>query len=364
MPHVAVGSLIAHNSRTNFLHKIVMDMASPFRFDFLASAEDSKISESKDECADSAGASTLQPTILNAEVVNSVDSSFTWLDAECLFQSAIRKSIQHESINISGIKHDIFLRRTIQSGPSSNLNEFGDSDLVCGVYEGGMKVWECSVDMCRYFQENSVIISGSVLELGCGHGLPGCWVLMKARSRGDEETIVTFSDFNEFVLHDATIPNVILNAATDASLEQNVSWLSKHVVLGFGDWKNMSEQLTTRISMESTLHPPSLPNSLPRDGKFDIILAAETTYSPEAARDTAAIISKHLRHNTGVAYIATKRYYFGVGGGSDCFREHLTKFSDPKNTTTFEVKTLAVFDDGAGNIRELLSVVQKGLDVN
>ena len=339
-------------------------MASPFRFDFLASAEDSKLSESKGACAESAGASTSQPKISNADVVNNVYSIFTWLDAECLFQSALRKSIQHESINISGTKHDISLRRTVHSGRCNNLNKFGNSDLVCGVYEGGMKVWECSVDMCRYFQENSVIISGSVLELGCGHGLPGCWVLMKARSRGDEETIVTFSDFNEFVLHDATIPNVILNAATDASLEQNVSWLSKHVVLGFGDWKNMSGQLTTRISMASTLLPPALPNSLPKDGKFDIILAAETTYSPEAARDTAEILSKHLKHNTGVAYIATKRYYFGVGGGSDCFRDHLTKFNDAMNTTRLELETLAVFDDGAGNIRELLSVVQKRLDVN
>ena len=61
---------------------------------------------------------------------------------------------------------------------------------------------------------------------------------------------------------------------------------------------------------------------MPQDGKFDLILASETTYTPKAAQDTAYWLCNHLKPNTGVGLIATKRYYFGVGlgGGSDAFQ--------------------------------------------
>lgn len=52
-----------------------------------------------------------------------------------------------------------------------------NSDLISGVYEGGLKVWECSIDLCNYMAEKSSHVldricsvpgGGSVLELGCG----------------------------------------------------------------------------------------------------------------------------------------------------------------------------------------------------
>ena len=44
-----------------------------------------------------------------------------------------------------------------------------DSDLVSGVYEGGLKIWECSLDLVHYIINNSEIFKGKrVLELGCG----------------------------------------------------------------------------------------------------------------------------------------------------------------------------------------------------
>lgn len=95
------------------------------------------------------------------------------------------------------------------------------------------------------------------------------------------------------------------------------------------------------------------PLAVPSDGKFDIILAAETTYSEAAAKDTAWLLARHLKVGTGVAYIATKKYYFGVGGGSDCFREALGMHLPPED---FTVVTIREYDNGAGNIRELLQV--------
>jgi hypothetical protein len=46
-----------------------------------------------------------------------------------------------------------------------------NSDLVSGVYEGGLKVWECSIDICNYLckPEHREFLKGKrVLELGCG----------------------------------------------------------------------------------------------------------------------------------------------------------------------------------------------------
>ena len=77
----------------------------------------------------------------------------------------------------------------------------------------------------------------------------------------------------------------------------------------------------------------------------------------DAANETAELLSKHMKPGTGVAYISSKRYYFGVGGGTKCLCESLQK----QETHEFEIEILEVFDNGAGNIRELLLVKSLGL---
>ena len=52
-------------------------------------------------------------------------------------------------------------------------SEFKKSDLISGVYEGGLKVWECSFDLVDYIlkkrSEDPEWLKGkTVLELGCG----------------------------------------------------------------------------------------------------------------------------------------------------------------------------------------------------
>ena len=45
---------------------------------------------------------------------------------------------------------------------------------------GGLKVWECSIDLVRYLQEADIPLENSrVLELGCGAGLPGIYAAKK-----------------------------------------------------------------------------------------------------------------------------------------------------------------------------------------
>ena len=58
-----------------------------------------------------------------------------------------------------------------------------NSDLAPGVYEGGFKVWEGSVDLVRHLKKNNVEMQGKrVIELGCGHGLPGIYAAMQVIS--------------------------------------------------------------------------------------------------------------------------------------------------------------------------------------
>lgn len=66
-------------------------------------------------------------------------------------------------------------------------------DLIPGQYEGGLKLWECSVDLVSYYLAHAELHTGSCLELGCGQGLPGVATLLKGCNP------VVFSDFNDDV---------------------------------------------------------------------------------------------------------------------------------------------------------------------
>ena len=51
-------------------------------------------------------------------------------------------------------------------------------DIIPGVYEGGLKVWECTIDLLKYIVSHSDLIKNKhILELGCGHGLIGIGAL-------------------------------------------------------------------------------------------------------------------------------------------------------------------------------------------
>lgn len=86
------------------------------------------------------------------------------------------------------------------------------------------------------------------------------------------------------------------------------------------------------------------------DGLFDLILTAETCYTEKACREVAALLSTLLKRNhRGVGLVASKRFYFGTGGGSDCFKRDAEELG-------LSVKVVAVEDDGRSNIREVMEV--------
>ena len=287
---------------------------------------------------------------------------------------------------------------------------FADTDLIPGVYEGGLKVWECSLDLCRHLTDeifrlqatleekdtDDAIISttndvyhalsknGKTLELGCGHGLPACLIFRELRKRWennnkdrDEGTksgttpkgvstsaygySVLFSDYNEFVLRDATVPNIILNMDSDRPCpNEKREWEKvRHCVRCVsGDWMDLSNQLQTGTLGDGS---DTSCNPLPLDGRFDLILAAETTYTEESAKDTAKLLSRHLKVETGVGLVATKRYYFGVGGGADAFCQassdimvQVTVNGESRGDYRLSIETVKSNDSGVG--RDILRV--------
>lgn len=62
------------------------------------------------------------------------------------------------------------------------------------------------------------------------------------------------------------------------------------------------------------------------------------------------LLLQAIKPPTGVAYIAAKTYYFGVGGGTTSFKKLL------KSDGMLEVSTVATIDEGGGNKREILKL--------
>ena len=118
------------------------------------------------------------------------------------------------------------------------------SDIIRGVYEGGIKTWECSIDLVRYLQSISNDIDGKrILEIGCGSALPGLFCI---RVGG----VVDFQDYNESVLGLVTIPNIALNTShmpsqveMDGQFEVNVKYnleeMNKYQYFS-GDWYHLA----------------------------------------------------------------------------------------------------------------------------
>lgn len=203
-----------------------------------------------------------------------------------------------------------------------------DLDIISGQYEGGYKSWECCFDLVQYMMHSDFrnilnCNNGTALELGCGVAFPGIYA-MKLGYKS-----VVFSDLNEEVLTDLTWPNIYLNCPSLLNpTECSVKCYS-------GDWLCLSSYL----------------NSIEQN-KFDLILSSETIYSLASCEKLYYMLDKHLS-DSGVALIATKRFYFGVGGGTFELERMINE------TRTLSMQLVKSFENGRSNIRDILSVKRR-----
>ncbi|XP_073398775.1 histidine protein methyltransferase 1 homolog [Dendrobates tinctorius] len=218
-----------------------------------------------------------------------------------------------------------------------------NSDLISGVYEGGMKIWECTFDLIRYFEDEDINFEGkSVLDLGCGAGLLGIFSLKQ------KAKVVHFQDYNSTVIEEITIPNVLLNCDTD-NLAQNIDGVSSRKRTKKSDVKGGLLNKCRFFSGEWSYFTRLMQNPIPPI-KYDIILTSETIYNPTYYSALQEVF-QNLLANNGIVYLASKSHYFGVGGGVHLFETFIME------SKLFNISTLKVLDDGLQRI--LLSLVFK-----
>ncbi|KAM9365765.1 histidine protein methyltransferase 1 homolog [Pholidichthys leucotaenia] len=211
-----------------------------------------------------------------------------------------------------------------------------NSDLISGVYEGGLKVWECTYDLLELIEEHGETFGGKiVLDLGCGAGLLGILAL----KRGARE--VHFQDYNSTVIEELTVPNVMLNCheEDDVDSEDDEEGKGKGKTLEEGGCKGKGEvqesdppakkrvpdlsqyPLLTRCQFFSGDWSTFLALILQTDPspKYDIIFTSETIYNTAYYPALHETLHRLLAPD-GLVYLATKSHYFGVGGGLHLFQ--------------------------------------------
>ncbi|CAJ1849649.1 unnamed protein product [Sphenostylis stenocarpa] len=252
--------------------------------------------------------------------------------------SEVPSSAKHnvESVNLDGV--------TLLKGRVSTQQVFGlsNSDLIPGKYEGGLKLWEGSLDLIKALRSDMkaglISFRGKrVLEVGCGHGLPGIFALLEGAAA------VHFQDFNAEVLSCLTIPNLNANiSGKSQASSSNLTICDKAEVRFFaGDWSGI-DKLLPHVSTDDN-----------RGDGYDFILMAETVYSVSSLQILYNLIKKCLQHPDGVVYMAAKKYYFGVGGGTRRFLSLVEK--DGVLTSSL----VAEITDGSSNVREVWKLAYK-----
>lgn len=294
---------------------------SDFRFNFLPSEED----EGGEACKSSDTPSVPERPakvlhVTRREMVKLAASS----EAEVTSAEFCGGSVRINHVLSAAAQADI---QIIDAHKDSEREEQSDcaqaihqhSDLIPGVYEGGLKIWECSYDLVEHLHGAGIQFEGQrVLEIGCGAALPGLYALLMGAGAVD------FQDYNEEVLNHVTVPNVAANMLKALEMKQarmacplrrsprklqqgqmpriRLGDAAKAVSVRFfaGDWAKLQEIFSEQFASDERL-------------KYDIILTSETIYQQTTHMKLLDLIKSCLSAS-GVVYLAAKSHYFGVGG--------------------------------------------------
>ncbi|XP_042857691.1 histidine protein methyltransferase 1 homolog isoform X2 [Penaeus japonicus] len=259
----------------------------------------------------------------------STQAVIDWLPAQCheitqehlkyLTDGCLVEEVTIGETEIKYISMNSAVEKLQQTELSSNIAPaFQDhTDLVPAVYEGGLKIWECTWDLLEHLSSLQMNLKGCrVLELGCGAALPGLYTALQGAH-------VSLQDYNEEVIRYVTIPNAVLNLADSSSLvidkegtidckfsDASVKQVAERVSFFSGDWSDLERKLTPNIHENSH--------------KFDVILTSETIYNTDCYEKLLHVMTSCLKSN-GIIILAAKSHYFGVGGGTQQFIDFVKK---------------------------------------
>ncbi|MBW0493602.1 hypothetical protein O181_033317 [Austropuccinia psidii MF-1] len=229
------------------------------------------------------------------------------------------------------------------------------SDLIPGIYEGGFKTWECSIDLASHLNDSIHLLKShlasdskktfKILEIGCGSAVPTsflCFELFKHLLKikplfkllidkpnqqiNNHNQIpqikITLQDFNSDVLKLLTLPNILLAFYHAHQLDQNK-------ILKASDDLEITQELKSNFITFLNFHQLEFefihgPWSTFQPEPCNLIYSSETIYSLDSIQDFVKIIFKHktlVDKSKPIILVAAKTIYFGVGGGYHILKE-------------------------------------------
>ncbi|RPB17734.1 hypothetical protein P167DRAFT_561370 [Morchella conica CCBAS932] len=197
----------------------------------------------------------------------------------------------------------------------------GTSDIHTSVYEGGLKSWECSLDLVQHlFSTPPTPPPTRVLELGCGTALPSLHLFQAALASGTP-CCFTLADYNVDVLRLVTLPNLLL---VWCMLRAGAAWedegdleVTRDLV---DEFVAALEGCGVGVEFVSGGWGEGMLELLRGGGRFGLVLGSETIYSPATLGVFTDVLLGAVEEG-GRGLVAAKRMYFGVGGGVGEFLE-------------------------------------------
>ncbi|KAJ8120427.1 hypothetical protein ONZ43_g2863 [Nemania bipapillata] len=230
---------------------------------------------------------------------------------------------------------DVRVQLMAEEGEGETEPGLGNHDVKTGVYEGGFKSWESSVDLVKELAASHPFTPGAkkfskiveiliaTLQLGCGTGLPSLALFQWVMSSKTSSVSFILADYNPTVLQLVTLPNFILAWAIHYQEEMPLlkafqEFLStREISLLFlsGAWSSTFVSMLTEAQV--------LTDEVKTE-QATIIIGAETIYSPFALSsflETILALMQYEKAHNKVAevLVGAKRLYFGVGGSLDDF---------------------------------------------
>ncbi|KAI1461901.1 hypothetical protein F4805DRAFT_186876 [Annulohypoxylon moriforme] len=244
---------------------------------------------------------------------------------------------------------DVRVQLMAEDEGGDNEPGLGNHDVKTGVYEGGFKSWESSVDLVKVLSPSKDFLADEsvfpiLIELGCGTALPSLalfqWSLSLRTPQKDSALSIVLADYNPTVLQLVTLPNFILCWALHQRAElpllenafssEGELELTPEVIGAFDEFLSARKISLSFFSGAWSTEFIGLVSSeqIHRTGngtkQRTIILGAETIYSPFALSSFTQTIFSFMKQereqgNVAEALVGAKKLYFGVGGSLDDF---------------------------------------------
>ncbi|KAJ2668281.1 hypothetical protein IWW42_005299 [Coemansia sp. RSA 1085] len=278
------------------------------------------------------------------------------------------------------------VKQAIDSGSAA-------TDVIKNQYEGGLKTWECAIDLLGYLINHHQDMFAAhdcprVLEIGCGTALPSLYLLSN-----HPNARVCLQDYNKDVIELITLPNVLVNTAlapnsTDElhasqdteCCEIDIDYRRTHVLFGEKTDSVLEERAIPELTGDEAKTADALimqnsdiqqrcelvsgdwanfDQAICQQGRkhtFDIVLTSETIYDTsnyKRLHDLLASVlakpdSQSTRSRVPMVLIAAKSIYFGLSGSVLSFEEYV------KSRGIFDIKS--IWNSGGSMPREILQM--------